>query len=104
MLLGGDTRLGHFVVVLLDPFPKMGLSPLAAILQTVWVFVLLRGLTFGKQVTTVLMFVKVSRIEGKRSQCAVVAEEVCVLLAMTIWSTSDLKTWGGSIAHSCVQS
>lgn len=60
VLLGGDTRLGHFMVVLLDPFPKIGLSPLAAILQAVWVIVLLRGITFGKRVTAVLMFVKAS--------------------------------------------
>lgn len=92
MLLGGDTRLGRFVVVLLDPFPKTGLSPLAAILQAVWVVVLLRGITFGKQVTTVLMFVKVRRIA--------VAEAVYVLLAMTIKSTSGLKDLGGGVARS----
>ncbi|CAM9474792.1 unnamed protein product [Ascophyllum nodosum] len=60
VLLGGETRWRALGVALLDPIPSLGVSPLAAILQAVWVAVLLRGVAIGKRLTTVLTVIKMA--------------------------------------------
>lgn len=44
---------------LLDPFPGLGISPLAGLLQAACVVVLLRGVEMSKRVTTVMTAIKV---------------------------------------------
>ena len=60
VMMGSDSGMRRFMGVVLDPFPEMGISPLAAILQALCVFILLRGVTVGKRITTVLTALKVS--------------------------------------------
>ena len=59
VMMGDDSGMRRFWMVVLDPFPGMGISPLAALLQAVCVLILLRGVTVGKRITTVLTAVKV---------------------------------------------
>lgn len=59
VMLANDTGLRRFWVTVLNPIPSLGVSPLAAALQMLCVMVLLRGVTMGKRVTTVLTAVKV---------------------------------------------
>ena len=59
VVMGDDSGIRRFSVTVLDPFPSLGISPLAAILQAICVFILLRGVTVGKRITTVLTALKV---------------------------------------------
>ncbi|CAM9850621.1 unnamed protein product [Discosporangium mesarthrocarpum] len=56
---GVEAELGQWHY-LLDPVPGLGLSPLAAVLQGLCVLVILRGISVGKKVTTVLTALKMA--------------------------------------------
>ena len=58
-MMRGDSGTRRVFVTVLDPFPGLGISPVAAGLQALCVFVLLKGVTVGKRITTVLTALKV---------------------------------------------
>ena len=59
VMMGSDSGMRRFAVAVLDPFPALGISPVAAGLQALCVFVLLKGVSVGKNITTVLTALKV---------------------------------------------
>eukprot|EP00904_Undaria_pinnatifida_P013419 jgi/Undpi1/9207/HiC_scaffold_26.g11665.m1 len=60
VMMRGDSGTRRVFVTVLDPFPGLGISPVAAGLQALCVFVLLKGVTVGKRITTVLTALKVA--------------------------------------------
>ncbi|CAM9380108.1 unnamed protein product, partial [Laminaria digitata] len=60
VLMGSDSGMRRFLVVVLDPFPGLSISPVAAGLQALCVLVLLRGVKVGKRITTVLTALKLA--------------------------------------------
>eukprot|EP00904_Undaria_pinnatifida_P013420 jgi/Undpi1/9208/HiC_scaffold_26.g11666.m1 len=60
VMMGSDSGMRRFAVAVLDPFPALGISPVAAGLQALCVFVLLKGVSVGKNITTVLTALKVA--------------------------------------------
>ncbi|CAN0013076.1 unnamed protein product, partial [Sphacelaria rigidula] len=58
--MGQDTPAEEaFWMMVLNPLPRIGFSPLAAGLQTVCVLIVMRGVKLGKRITTVLTTIKV---------------------------------------------